>query len=146
MKNTWFFDKISIYPSGFIVVGNDEVTRLRTTDDPLINRIYFLSNLPEGALDQLRPRRRQRIEEFADRITDEQYQNLLDSYYIEENNKVFGLLNYSLGIPISLTKNRFNFLVSYNYSFPVKLPGETYKLDPVGYTSLTVSYRIPVVW
>jgi len=146
LKNTWFFDKISIYPSGFIVVGNDEVTRLRTTDDPLINRIYFLSNLPEGALDQLRPRRRQRIEEFADRITDEQYQNLLDSYYIEENNKVFGLLNYSLGIPISLTKNRFNFLVSYNYSFPVKLPGETYKLDPVGYTSLTVSYRIPVVW
>lgn len=62
---------------------------------------------------------------------------------LDETNEKYGIMNYSLSLPLMLTSKRFSFILSYTYSIPVKLPGETFALDPVGYFGASVGYRIP---
>ena len=61
----------------------------------------------------------------------------LPLYYLQDNNK-FGVLNYALTLPISISIKNWTYLISYTYNFPQALPGEQLGLTNSGYLSLSL--------
>ncbi len=59
---------------------------------------------------------------------------------IEHN--VFGIMNYSFSIPLAAYTNKWGFFVSYNYSIPKALEGETLELENTGFLAGSISYYI----
>ncbi|MEK6781316.1 MAG: hypothetical protein AABY93_06400 [Bacteroidota bacterium] len=62
--------------------------------------------------------------------------------FYSQNKTVFGDMNYSFSAPLSITLNKWNFLVSYTYNIPKALPGEELGLTKSGYLSATVTRYI----
>jgi hypothetical protein len=62
--------------------------------------------------------------------------------YYEEITTEFGVLNYSLVAPVSITVKSWFFMISYTYNIPKALPGENLELTNAGYISATLSKRI----
>lgn len=62
--------------------------------------------------------------------------------YYEVTNTEWGILNYSFVAPISMTINRWTFMISYTYNIPRALPGETIELVNNGYLSASISKLI----
>jgi len=58
----------------------------------------------------------------------------------EKNTAVFGVLNYSFNLPISITHKKLNFIFSYSYSIPKSLPGETLTLSESSFLSASLIY------
>ncbi|HEV8512283.1 MAG TPA: hypothetical protein VGQ59_03370 [Cyclobacteriaceae bacterium] len=58
-------------------------------------------------------------------------------YYLKDYNK-FGILNYSLSLPLSISLKNWTFLLSYTYNFPQPLPEEDLALTNSGYLSFSV--------
>lgn len=59
--------------------------------------------------------------------------------YEEVENKVFGIMNYSLSLPLSIQAGNWNFFVSYVYNIPKALPGEELELENSGYLSAGIT-------
>jgi len=57
----------------------------------------------------------------------------------EEN--VFGIMNYSLVIPVYAYIGKTTILASYSLNFPVALPGENIDLTPNSYYGITLIYN-----
>ncbi|MBV6646754.1 MAG: hypothetical protein KI790_14955 [Cyclobacteriaceae bacterium] len=162
IKNFWIFDRVRIYPTFSMIIGNGDVTSFRFTDDEAINTLYDLSTATAEELEQYRTLvRRQRR---AGEITNEQARNTISLInFLEENGELpanlqqqleeelfvysssseFGLLNYGFSLPVSFQKRNWSLLVSYSYSIPVSLPGEAFELNPIGYFGATLSLRVP---
>ena len=51
----------------------------------------------------------------------------------------FGVLNYSLSLPLSVAYKNWNFLLSYTYNFQQVLPGEPIIVTNSGYLSLSIT-------
>lgn len=168
----WIFKSIRLYPSASIMFGNGTITELRVTQKVNNDRIKdilsqinsfstlndtqkrYLSILIFNANDQgvitdsERFQLRQKIRNSGDLTSSDKEVliKVIDSFnqtseFVESNR--FGLLNYSFTLPLSLSTGRLNILLSYTYSIPVKLPGEFFSVDPVGYFGTSISYRIP---
>jgi len=72
--------------------------------------------------------------EIRDRI-----KNKLPLLYLQTNNySEFGVLNYSVSLPLSISLNNWTFLASYTYNFPQALPNEQLALTNSGYLSFSV--------
>lgn len=67
--------------------------------------------------------------------------NGLPLYYEQETTR-FGVLNYSFTAPVSLTVQKWTFMLSYTYNIPRALPGETLDLENSGYLSASILRRI----
>ncbi|SNS79373.1 hypothetical protein SAMN05421640_1257 [Ekhidna lutea] len=168
----WVFRSVNIYPSFNMMYGNADITQLRVTREQLSDenkkRLQLLIEFSELTREQKIKLWNSVNEAFENgRITErkrDQYRNLLiNSNQLTEEEKQelqtliedgieydeyldgnqFGLLNYAFTIPISFSTNRWNILLSYTYSIPVKLPDEFFEVDPIGYFGASVSYRIP---
>ncbi|MBS1508978.1 MAG: hypothetical protein JSS79_20235 [Bacteroidetes bacterium] len=61
----------------------------------------------------------------------------LPLYYLEDNNK-FGVLNYSMSLPVSISLKNWTFLLSYTYNFPQALPGEQISVANSGNLSFSL--------
>ena len=59
-----------------------------------------------------------------------------------EEVNTFGLLNYTLSIPVSFHLKNFNLMAAYQYNIPSELPGQNETLDNSGFISLNASYFI----
>lgn len=59
--------------------------------------------------------------------------------YREEKKQVFGLMNYGISVPVSLTLKKWNMLMSYTYNFPRSLPGENLSLTNSGYAAVSLT-------
>jgi hypothetical protein len=70
-------------------------------------------------------------------------QMLRPAIRIEQNNE-FGLMNYGLTTPVSLTKGSYTLLMSYQLNQPVALPGETIPVETNAYMSISMLYNIPI--
>ncbi|MEM7298360.1 MAG: hypothetical protein AAF391_08860 [Bacteroidota bacterium] len=169
----WVFKSVSLYPTANIMYGNADITQLRITQEQIsdeyraqLQRLIELSQLTRQqriqlwrsvqtafAEGEITERQRNQYRDFlinSSQLTDEdiaEFQTLIDEGY--ENSEFidgnqFGLMNYAFTIPLSLSTDRWNFLLSYTYSIPVKLPDEFFAVDPIGYFGLSVSYRIPL--
>jgi hypothetical protein len=58
----------------------------------------------------------------------------------EINTNVFGVMNYALTIPISISHKKWNFIFSYAYNIPKALPRETLTLTESSLLSANISY------
>ncbi len=105
-KNWWIFDRISIIPNFSMLIGNSNVVSWQINmarKNDFIDKIgiakyrYLQRNYPDDLNEAL-------------------------SYPIESN--AFGIMNYSLFVPVTFTINKFSLLVNYTLNLPVELPGE----------------------
>lgn len=169
----WVFKRVNLYPSATIMYGNADITQLRITQEQIsdeyreqLQRLIELSELTDQQRFRLWQsvrtayeegritlRERNQYRDFlinSSQLTEEEiaaFQTLIDDGY--ENSEFidgnqFGLMNYAFTIPLSLSTDRWNFLLSYTYSIPVKLPDEFFSVDPIGYFGASISYRIPL--
>ena len=63
---------------------------------------------------------------------------------LAESEDAYGIMNYGFSLPILLTVQNLTWSLSYTYSIPVNLPGETTDWSPIGYFGTSLSYRIPL--
>lgn len=126
-KKVGFIDRINFSPNLSMLVGNANVTSIvfnqemaRENSKLLIQQIgwrqfrYLYNN-------------------------DRAFLKLLLSE--EESNNSFGIMNYSIFIPISFSIEKTTLLLNYSLNFPIALPGETnFDTTPNSYFSATVLF------
>ncbi|MFT6865853.1 MAG: hypothetical protein ACJA08_000679 [Cyclobacteriaceae bacterium] len=165
VKNIWIFDQIRFAPGISAIYGNSDVTtyfngniieEIRTNEylKSNINTPEFISfarnALSADEMAEIENIRMSNIRFKGQQIIDIYLNNPTISNHIyellDETENQYGLMNYSFQLPVILTLNKsFNLILSYSYSVPVKLPGETsIFLDPIGYFSCSFIYRIPI--
>jgi len=72
--------------------------------------------------------------EIRDRIRNKQ-----PLFYLQTNNyNEFGVLNYSVSLPLSISLSNWTFLLGYTYNFPQSLPNEELALTNSGYLSFSL--------
>ena len=121
-SNWWIFDRVSLTPNVSLLMGNANVISWQINSaqvKELINRIglrrykYLKNNYPE---------------ELEASI----------SYPIESN--AFGIMNYSLFVPITFTIKKFSLMANYTLNLPVALPGEELDTSFNNYVSTTLMF------
>lgn len=120
--NWWIFDRVSLTPNLSLLMGNANVISWQINSaqvKQLINQIglrkyrYMKNNYP-----------------------DELEAAIL--YPIEQN--TFGLMNYSLFVPVIFTVKKFSLMVNYTLNLPVALPGEELDTSLNNYLSTTLMF------
>ena len=168
----WVFKNVYLFPSVSMMAGNGDITTLRITTEQISNqerqyieRLTTLAGLTDRQKEQLRQYiftalsneeiNRERalnlltLIEISGDITPEELAELNEiamngiesAEFIDGG--AFGILNYSFSLPLSLSTDKLSILLSYTYSIPVKLPGEIFDIDPLGYFAASISFRIP---
>lgn len=106
-------DRIAVTPSFYMLMGNETLTE-----------IEFVSpkDRAEGLRNYL----------------------LYGSWYtlIEKNTNVFGIMNYAVSIPVSITYKNWGFSFMYTYNIPKALPGEPLTISESSYLSGGLMYFI----
>ncbi len=117
-KKVGFIDKITFFPSANFLFGNSELISYRFNvdlTDPRIQRLL-----------RRFPRLRNRV-------------------LTPEVNDVFGLMNISFSVPVSLRYKKFSLLLAYTYNIPIELPGEKLTdLNSNSYFSTSLGYMMPI--
>ena len=157
------FNSIIMSPMGTMTFGNGDVIQLITNNNintnAINNQLKYLRLLENNQLESYLESEvnNQNITEKRARFIYNQTLELIENpkaisaleYQLEVGNtteitsKEFGIMNYNLSLPINFKLKNWNLLLSYTYSFPVKLPGESLDLDPLGFGSIAVVYRLP---
>lgn len=118
----WIFDRVSLTPNLSLLMGNANVVTWQINSaqvKQLIDRIglkkyrYLKNNYPD------------QLEEAL-------------SYPVESN--AFGIMNYSLFVPVTFTVKKFSFMVNYTLNLPVALPGEELDTSFNNYVSTTLMF------
>jgi hypothetical protein len=68
--------------------------------------------------------------------------NLPLYYFVSEKSTEFGVLNYALSLPLTLSLRDWNFQFSYTYNIPKTLSSEVIQLSNGGYVALGVTRKI----
>jgi hypothetical protein len=63
-------------------------------------------------------------------------------WYTLKAERVFGVMNYSIMLPLSVTRKVWTFNLSYTFNIPKALPGETLTLENSGFLSASLTYFI----
>jgi hypothetical protein len=63
-------------------------------------------------------------------------------WYRTETYREFGVMNYSISVPLNMYLKNFSLSVSYVYSIPKALPSETLKLPESGFLAASLTYYI----
>ncbi len=163
----WGIKRITLMPYVSMIYGNDDVVIqfAGSLIDILRSNIFLQQNLRTEEFQtflanvQLTPEQKQNIARIQNsrRLSDERKNKLISAIYlateevqdyiynlIETSTVEYGIMNYTVALPLSVSLEKFSFLLSYSYNIPKKLPGEIVELDPFGFLSLTISYRIPL--
>jgi len=61
-------------------------------------------------------------------------------WYDQTEKNVFGVMNYTLSAPLGINIKKWSFNLTYNYSIPKALPGETLTFSESSYLSGSVTY------
>jgi hypothetical protein len=153
IRTRGFLDAVIFMPGASVQWGNASVFYVRQprtavtdlyqivkeNDYPRLGRLgyvkltYLLENERVGAINYFLTQR----DYTADEIV-----ALMDEYYdgqVDESD-AFGLMNYSISMPVVMRSGRWSLLMNYTYNVPQALPGETYKYEPSGYFSSSLSY------
>lgn len=112
-KNLWKIDRISIIPSGYLLMG--------TESSSTVEVIY-----PKTIIERLR-----NIRDYGTPYK-----------IVTHENTVFGIMNYAFSLPLFITYKKWNFNIAYTYNIPVALSVE-YEVPPKsGYISAGLTYFI----
>jgi hypothetical protein len=126
-KNVGFIDRINFNPNLAMLAGNANVTSL----------VFSQEIAKENS--------RELIEKIGWQQFRYLYNNdreLLKTLLSEEHSaNVFGIMNYSIFVPVSFNINKTTLLLNYSLNFPVALPGETdFDTTPNSYFSATLLF------
>lgn len=143
------FKSITFLPTFTVLFGNQSITQSYFN----VDRFEQIKNLTRQDIVNLARSGNYTAEEIQtiifvrqltnrDDLTDRQQEVLNEFFTTAEEIDTFGLMNYYLSFPLSLTTNKLNVLLSYNYNIPVELSGSEYESDPNGYFSFTIGYNI----
>lgn len=120
--NWWIFDRVSLTPNISLLMGNANVVSWQINiarEKEMINRIghrrfkYLQNNYPNELEEAL-------------------------SYPVETN--AFGVMNYSLFVPVTFTVHKFSLMVNYTLNLPVALPSEVLDTSFNNYVSTTLMF------
>ncbi|GHN02770.1 hypothetical protein WSM22_42590 [Cytophagales bacterium WSM2-2] len=110
-KNWHGIRRILLYPSFTTMLGNDSWQ---------IQEYVPFSTIPSEILFRIR--------------------HNLPLYYLKTDNySKFGVLNYSLSLPLSISVKNWTFLMSYTYNFQQPLPDDPYNQVNNGYLSFSIT-------
>lgn len=112
-KNLGFIDRIAISPSFFVLFGDE--------------RLSELEFIPPRTIAEAR--------------TNKQLYGTIFRL-VETTTTVFGVMNYSFGIPLTITAKNWAFAFTYAYNIPKALPGEPLTLSESSYLSGSLTYFI----
>ena len=104
-------NRIAITPAFFILMGNETITELE----------YVAPKTGGEAI--------QNFKRFGTRYS-----------LVEHNKNVFGVMNYALSIPLSISHKNWAFSFSYTYNIPKALPGEPLTISESSYLSGSLTY------
>ena len=130
-QEAWIFDNISLNPNISMLAGNQNITS-----------VVFNQEIA-------RENSRELIRQIGRRRYLDLYQNNRNLLILllseEQTNNVFGIMNYSLFLPVTFRVKQTSLLLNYSLNFPVALPGEE-GLDttPNSYVSATLLFSIPL--
>lgn len=105
-KKTLKLDRISITPAVYVLWGNEVITSLE----------YVRPESVREAIANFR--------KYGTRFR-----------ILEKSKDVFGIMNYAISLPLSVSKGNFGFSFSYTYNIPKALPGETLTIAESTYIS-----------
>ncbi|PTB97926.1 hypothetical protein C9994_00435 [Marivirga lumbricoides] len=151
-NNSWL-KSLTVLPGAGVQWGNADVIYWRQSDSPVLDLFEIIQQPPYPKLT------RGQYLYLANLLAEERYltANVLlrrnnfsqteieeivrayDESQIESAN-VFGLMNYSINLPVSLNFGKFGFMLNYTHNFPVALPNELYEYDDNGFLSASISY------
>ena len=106
-------DRIAITPSFYMLMGNETLTA-----------IEFVA--PKTIIDALKNKR-----DYGTYFRLEQ-----------KNTNVFGIMNYAITVPLSVTYKSWGFSFTYTYNIPKALPGEPLTISESSYLSGSLTYFI----
>jgi hypothetical protein len=112
-RKLWNFDRISISPSFFLLWGNEIITKIEY--------------VPPSTLRELV----QNVREYGTR-----YKTVITE------NEVFGVMNYAISLPLSISYKNWGFSLTYIYNIPKALPGEPENLSESTYVTGSLMYLI----
>jgi len=130
IKNLGFIDEIDIFPSASMLLGDQNMYFLDENYSEVQSLLqqHGINNFSNFS--QKRPKLAQYI--LANYVT-----------YDERIEDVFGIMNYSLSLPIMVRINYFTISTGYYVNFPIALPGEEIDLSPNNYYNVSLLYTIP---
>ena len=126
-KNVGFIDRINFSPNLSLLTGNANVTSL----------VFSQEIAKENSLELIEIIGWQQFRYLFN--NDREYLKTLLSE--EQTTNTFGIMNYSIFVPVSFNIKKTTLLLNYSLNFPVALPGET-NLDtaPNSYFSATLLF------
>jgi hypothetical protein len=146
-KNVWFIDRLSFIPGVSMFMGSANIYDVVPVY-PEYNfetrwevRQIMYREYGEAFIKYIWRYEREKYLAL-EKLTYEKYQDELADYVLTTAN-VFGIMNYSLSVPLYLYINNFTVALSYYYNIPVELPGEELDLQPNSYIGISLLYSIP---
>ena len=106
-------DRIALSPSFFMLFGDETITHIDV--------------VPPRTLAEARMNKQLYGTYFKQVIT---------------NSRVFGVMNYAISAPLSVTFKNWGFMFTYTYNIPKALPGEPLTLSESSYLSGSITYFI----
>jgi hypothetical protein len=106
-------DRVAIMPSFFMLMGNETISEIAFV--PLQSLAEAISN----------------FRKYGTRFK-----------VVQTNKNVFGIMNYAISVPISISHQRWSLSFTYTYNIPKTLPGEPATLSESTYLSGSLLYLI----
>lgn len=110
-KNLLGIQRLSVFPSVGVLFGNTTV--------------YLIEYIPPKSL--------------REAIKNKQIFGTPDAVVVTSKN-VFGIMNYSINVPLTVSHNNWMLTVSYSYNIPRALSGETLSIPNSHYLSANLTY------
>jgi hypothetical protein len=104
-------NRIAITPSFFVLMGNEHITELE----------YVAPQTVAEAI--------QNFKKYGTRFS-----------LVEHSKNVFGIMNYAITVPLSVSHKDWGFSFSYTYNIPKALPGEPLTISKSSYLSGSLTY------
>jgi hypothetical protein len=104
-------DRVAISPSFYVLLGNEVLTEVEFIEPR--TRLEGLLNL-----------------------------KLYNSWFkpVQHERSVFGIMNYAISVPLSVTYKKWGFSFSYTYNIPKALPGEPLTISESSYLAGSLTY------
>ena len=113
-KKFWRLDRVAISPSFYALFGDETISEVE---------FVFPRSIAEA------------------RANKRMYGDIFG--VVQTDKRVFGVMNYAISAPLSVTYRNWSFMFTYTYNIPKALPGEPLTISESSYLSGSVSYFIP---
>jgi hypothetical protein len=110
-KKFWVFDRIALLPGFYALWGNMTITKIEYV-------------LPDRIIDRINNRIKYGIPEDI----------------VEREETIYGMMNYTFSVPLSITYKNWSLLLTYAYNIPKALEDETLTISESSYVSGSLSY------